>query len=159
MSATKGRRTCMRTKTTKINTLIPETLHEDSIPGGGYQRLETVLVIEDQTELNHALALRLQHAGLNVASAFDGLSGLDKICHLEPDVILLDLHLPRLHGLKLLHRLRQRMNLREAPILALTGDLDPELARRAERFGVKRVFHKPVSAREIVAAVLKLLDE
>ncbi len=123
-----------------------------------YQRMETVLVIEDQEDLNRALALRLQAAGLGVACAFDGIAGLEKIKRLEPDVIVLDLRLPRLHGFKLLHALRGQRNLREAPIVVITGDPDPEIEQRARRWGIRRVFRKPASMRDVVQEVLDSIE-
>ena len=137
--------------------LLTEAGRERTGSSGEYQRLETVLIIEDHADLNRALTFRLQHAGLNVACAYDGLAGLEKIRHLAPDVIVLDIHLPRLHGFKLLHRLRQEPNLRDAPIVAITGDPTLEVEERALRWGVKRVFRKPVSASELVSSVLDLI--
>ncbi|QDU69549.1 response regulator [Engelhardtia mirabilis] len=115
-----------------------------------YQRLQTVLLIEDQEDLNRALATRLQWSGLNVESAFDGLTGLNKIETLDPDLILLDLCLPELHGFKLLHAIRHHSGLQQAPIIVLTGDTSPGIARRAARAGVRRVFRKPVSFGDVV---------
>lgn len=136
------------------------TLEELEVQGEelNYQRLETVLVVEDQRELNRALALRLTAEGLNVASAYDGITGLDKVRELEPDLIVLDLRLPRLHGFKLLHAVRNQWNLEEAPIVVLTGDPDPEIDKRAAGWGIRRVFRKPVDLREVVREVLATLD-
>lgn len=134
-----------------------EQLEEERITCS-YQRLETVLVIEDHLDLNRSLALRLEHAGLNVAQAHDGVDGLDKIRSLEPDVIVLDLHLPRLHGFRLLERLRRQPNLEQAPIVVITGDPDPEVEQRAERWGIRRFFRKPVRQREVVESVLEILE-
>ena len=119
-----------------------------------YQRLETALVIEDQIDLNRALSLRLEKAGLNVASAYDGLTGLDKVKDLEPDI-----HLPRLHGFKLLHRVRALRNLHDAPIIAITGDPDPRIEERAKRWGIRSFFRKPVDQRELVREVIEALEE
>lgn len=130
---------------------------EDEIQEFNYRRLETVLVIEDHEDLNRALALRLEAEGLTVASAYDGIAGLDKIRRLEPDAIVLDLRLPRMHGFKMLHALRTHRNLREAPIIVVTGDPDPEIEKRAHSWGVARIFRKPVEQASVVQAVLEVL--
>jgi CheY-like chemotaxis protein len=131
---------------------------ENELPTRNYQRLETVLVIEDHPDLNRALCLRLEKAGLNVARAYDGIEGLDKVALLEPEVIVLDIHLPRLHGFRLIERLRRNPRLMEAPIIAITGDPNPEIERRAERWGIRRFFRKPVDQRELARSVLEVLQ-
>lgn len=125
---------------------------------GDYQRLETVLIVEDERDLNQALSVRLQAAGVNVASAYDGIAGLEKVGHLEPDLIILDLKLPRLHGYKLLESLRLNGQIVEAPIVIMSGDPSPDLEAKARHWGVSRVFRKPVRVSEVAAEVVAMLN-
>jgi two-component system, chemotaxis family, chemotaxis protein CheY len=145
----------------KLDTLMggPVLLEalEDQMPVINYRRLETVLVIEDHPDLGRALTMQLEAAGLNVALAKDGIEGLEKIWLLEPELIVLDIHLPRLHGFRLLERLRRQPNLKDCPILAVTGDPDPAIEARAEQWGIRGFFRKPVPRRVFVKAVLDIL--
>ena len=141
----------------RIQQLPRAELLDGEAPALNYQRLETVLIIEDQQDLNRALALRLQAEGLNVACAYDGPAGLDKIQLLEPDCVVLDLRLPGLDGFKLLHAVRNQLNLGEAPTLVMTGDPDPRIEERAERWGIRKVFRKPVALGMVVQEVLDTL--
>lgn len=125
---------------------------------GSYQRLETVLVVEDEKDLNHALSVRLQAAGVNVASAYDGITGLEKVARLEPDLIILDLGLPRLHGYKLLESLRREGKIVESPIVIMSGDPSHDLEAKARHWGVMRVFRKPVSVGYVAAEVVAMLN-
>jgi len=138
------------------NLMVLEQLDRERT-AGCYQRLETVLVVEDHPELNEALSLRLERAGLNVARAHDGIEALEKVRLLEPDLILLDIHLPRLHGFRLLERLR-RLAVDDIPILAMTGDPDPQVEERVERWGIRRFLRKPVDQRALVDTVLDVLE-
>lgn len=137
------------------STLLETAEGEKTLPS--YQRLETVLIVEDEQDLNQALSLRLRAAGLNVASAFDGIAGLEKAALLEPDLIVLDLGLPRLHGYKLLESLRKEGKIHEAPILVITGDPSPNLETSARHWGIHRVFRKPLRLRSLVSEILLTL--
>lgn len=123
-----------------------------------HQRLETVLLIEDDRELNAVLSKRLRAAGLIVACAFDGASGLEMCRWLRPDLIILDLALPRLDGSKVLHQLRMEPGLRDSPILVITGSSNTALIQKAENWGVHQLFRKPVSPRTLVRAAIDTLE-
>lgn len=135
----------------------PWTQHKGiAIPN--YLRLETVLLIEDSDDLNRSLSLRLRHNGYEVISAFDGAQGLQKIERFDPDLIILDLGLPKLGGVKLLHELRATEGLGDAPVIVVTGLTDPALEAKTKGFGVNRFFRKPVRQKEIVRAVREILE-
>jgi len=123
-----------------------------------YQRLETVLLIEDDEELNSLLSKRFRSAGLMVARALDGASGLEMCRWLRPDLIVLDLGLPRLDGGKVLHHMRMEPGMRQSPILVITGSSNEALIRKAENWGVRRVLRKPVSPKELVRAAIDALE-
>ncbi len=123
-----------------------------------YQRLETVLLVEDDLDLNYALARRLQRAGLNVACAFDGPSALAKHKLFEPNVMVLDLCLPGMDGSKVLHSIRETPGMIEAPVIAITGKADPSLERKVTRWGVWRLLRKPVSPKQLLQTVLDALE-
>lgn len=118
----------------------------------------TVLIVEDEVSLNLSLAMRLSDAGVQVISVYDGLRALERGINEEPDLILLDLGLPRMHGMKVLHRLRMHPFAQKAPVMILTGNLDPKLPEKARNWGVKWVFRKPFSSREVVQTALDVLN-
>ncbi|MCB9914300.1 MAG: response regulator [Planctomycetes bacterium] len=120
-------------------------------------RLETVLVVEDSEDLNRSLALRLAKAGFNVVTALDGKCGIEKVRAFDPDLILLDLALPRLSGTKFLEQLRDDPRLGAVAIVVLTGSQDPELEDKLARFGVQRIFRKPTRQKYVVDAVQEIL--
>ena len=123
-----------------------------------HQRLETVLLVEDDRDLNQGLALRLQRGGLTVARAYDGPTGLEKFRLLQPDVVILDLCLPRMDGAKFLHFMRMAPAMRAVPIIAMTGSADPGLIRKVEHWGVRQILRKPVSPKELLDLTLEAIE-
>lgn len=121
------------------------------------RRLQTVLLIEDDRELAHALVLRLQVAGLIVARAHDGPSGLEKLRLLHPELIILDLRLPRMDGDRFLHFLRRTPAHSAVPVIVITGASDAALLEKVEHWGISRLMRKPVSPKELMRAALDLL--
>ncbi len=119
--------------------------------------LETIVLIEDQVDLNRALTSSLAHEGYNVVPAYDGVTGLIKAQYMNPDLILLDLGLPRLDGIPMLRRFRKKEDARSVPILVLTGDRDPQKIEDLYGMGVHSICRKPVSPRELVAVVNSIL--
>jgi DNA-binding response OmpR family regulator len=115
-------------------------------------------LIEDDRDLSRALAIRLQRAGLTVARAYDGPTGLEKYRLLEPEIIILDLGLPRMDGGKFLHFLRMTPGVTPVPIIVITGSSNVSLVTKAEHWGVTRILRKPLSPKELVDATLDALQ-
>ena len=92
------------------------------------QRVPTVLVVEDNDETSFLLRTILRRKGYCVIEAWDGKQAIEAAEGEELDLILLDLQLPRLNGLGVIHRLRQNAKLENVPIVIITGQ-DPEKCR------------------------------
>ena len=92
------------------------------------QQRPTVLVVEDNDEASFLLRTVLTRKGYRVVEAWDGKQAIEVAETEELDLILLDLQLPRLNGLGVIHRLRQNPKLETVPIVIVTGQ-DPEKYR------------------------------
>jgi CheY-like chemotaxis protein len=92
------------------------------------QRRPTILVVEDNDEASFMLRTVLTRKGYRVVEAWDGKQAIEVAETEELDLILLDLQLPRLNGLGVIHRLRQNPKLETVPIVIVTGQ-DPEKYR------------------------------
>ena len=90
-------------------------------------------MVEDHAEIAELFQLKLQLDGYRVAVASNGLSGLEMARTLKPDIVLLDVHLPRLDGLQLLSALREDATTSELLVVVFSEDDDPALVREAER--------------------------
>ena len=92
------------------------------------QRRPTVLVVEDNDETSFLLKTVLTRKGYRVVEAWDSKQAVEMAEAEELDLILLDLQLPRLNGLGVIHRLRHKAKLENVPIVIITGQ-DPEKCR------------------------------
>ena len=122
-----------------------------------HSRRSRVLVIEDDEELNRAVSRALEHQGHHVGHALDGLEGLERIAVEGPDLVVLDLDLPKLGGFGLLQRVRAELGPLEMPFVILTGKSDPELERKLTAWGAERLLRKPAPLREIARVVGEVL--
>ena len=103
-----------------------------------------ILVIEDEATLQKALNEVLVQEGYEVLSAHDGISGLDLILKESPDLVLLDIILPKMDGFDVLKRLKEKGS--EVPIIILTNlsdinDIQKALDLGATTYLVKADFH------------------
>lgn len=134
-----------------------ETSHHpaafDSLVGLGHRR---VLLIEDDADITTGWTLLLRHRGLDVAIADRGDHGLELALQEEPDLVVLDLGLPGMHGLKVLHELR--MQQLPSKVLVVTAQGTDAIARRALQTGAALVLQKPVEPETMLQAIAELLD-
>lgn len=114
----------------------------------------TVLVVEDEPSLASTLSYNLRKNGFNVMSESDGLAGLQAARRDHPDVIVLDLMLPKMDGLEVCRRLRTESNV---PILMLTAKGEEMDKVVGLEVGADDYLTKPFSMRELLARVKALL--
>lgn len=116
---------------------------------------KTVLVVEDEHSIAMLLQYNLEQVGFRVVTAHDGQEGLEKAISLQPDLILLDLMLPKLDGMEVCKGLRmQQMN---TPIIMLTARDDEFDKVLGLELGADDYMTKPFSPREVVARVKAVL--
>src|SRR5919106_2596610 len=113
-----------------------------------------VLVVEDDAEIADVLRRMLRQEGHEVRSAADGLEALEAAEEFIPDLVVLDLGLPRLDGVEVCRRLR---NESDAPILILTDRTEVEDRVGGLDSGADRYLVKPFERRELLARVRALL--
>jgi DNA-binding response OmpR family regulator len=118
-----------------------------------------LLIIDDDVELCSVLSERLREDGFELDAAHDGTSGLELACSGAHALVILDVMLPRLGGMDLLHQLRSRSSV---PVLMLTArgeDIDRIIGLET---GADDYLAKPFNPRELVArikAILRRLDD
>jgi two-component system NtrC family sensor kinase len=118
----------------------------------------TILVIEDDFRIQEFLCNAvLTPAGYDVLTASDGQQGLERALTERPDVILLDLMLPRLSGLKMMSIL-QKQNC-HIPTIVLTAYSSEQEILKAFRLGAKDFLQKPFTVEDVWAAIEKALAE
>ena len=114
-----------------------------------------VLVVEDDPSVRGLLHTLLSAEGYEVATASDGLAGLVKAASTRPSLILLDLMMPDLGGVRVLEEVRDDPELADTPVVVVTGKVDAVPGMRA-LLGDDRVFLKPFAVAELLATVAEI---
>ena len=107
-----------------------------------------VLVVEDDLALSDVIAFTMRRAGFDVMAAYDGLAGLDMWLAERPDLVLLDLNLPKLDGLSVCRRIRKEA---DTPIIMLTVRDSDEAVVAGLETGADDYIVKPFSPTQLVA--------
>ena len=143
----------------------PEAVHEPSVREQGSRRRSnvtktprsTILVVDDEAEICDLVSYNLAREGYRVVTENDGAAGLDRIFKSPPDLVVLDLLLPKMSGLEVLDALRGDPRTRQIPVLVLTArgtEMDKLVG--FER-GADDYLTKPFSPKELVMRVGAIL--
>ncbi|EIJ79231.1 two-component response regulator PhoP [Bacillus methanolicus PB1] len=116
---------------------------------------KTVLVVDDEQSIVTLLQYNLEQAGFDVITAMDGEDGKDLALNENPDLIILDLMLPKLDGIEVCKQLRQQKMM--TPILMLTAKDDEFDKVLGLELGADDYMTKPFSPREVIARVKAIL--
>ncbi|TMA10146.1 MAG: response regulator [Deltaproteobacteria bacterium] len=118
-----------------------------------------ILIVEDFADSREMYVEFLQAQGFHVAAAEDGIAALRSIEAAIPDLVVLDVALPKLDGLSVLRRLRSDPRFASLPVLTLSASLGADYQRVAMAAGATAALEKPCLPEELLAAVQKVLDE
>ena len=118
-----------------------------------------ILVVDDEIDIVGWLKHALTHYGFEVSEAYDGVQALKAVEENRPDLILMDLKMPRMDGRTAIRRLRQQETSRHIPIIVLSAQPVSDEVDRVQMLGmgVKDFMRKPVTAEQLVAEVQKYL--
>lgn len=115
---------------------------------------QRILIAEDHAQLAASLSAILTKRGYQVTLASDGVTALTNIVQNPPDLLILDLRLPRLHGIELLKKLRQSPKTKDLPVIISSGVYKGEKYTQAARaLGVKHYLEKPFKAAALIDAI------
>ena len=114
---------------------------------------KTILVVDDEKNIRDLLVFNLQNEGYNTLEAADGLEAVDIALKEKPDLILLDVMLPKLDGKSVCKKLRYSLNISNIPILMISAkDTETDKIVGLE-IGADDYITKPFQIREVIARV------
>lgn len=119
---------------------------------------QKILIVEDEAILSEMIQIRLEKNGYEVISAFDGVQGLEMARQQRPDLIILDLMLPKIDGYKVCRMLKFDERYKKIPIIMFTAraqDADKELG---EQVGADAYITKPFAPEILICKVKEMLD-
>lgn len=114
---------------------------------------ETVLIVDDTPENLAVLSDMLSEYGYRVLVAVDGLSALEQINHLQPDIILLDVIMPGIDGFETCHRLKENHATKDIPIIFMTGLSELDDLLKGFKEGAVDYIVKPIRPAEVIARI------
>lgn len=119
--------------------------------------MHTVLVVDDEPTIRALVRAALEPAGVRVVEAADGVTALESVEADRPDLILLDIALPRMSGLDVCRRLKAQRETADIPVLLLTGLVLHIDAGAVDDVGAQGVIAKPFSPAKLVSQVAATL--
>jgi CheY-like chemotaxis protein len=95
-----------------------------------------ILIVEDEASLLNVLAKKFESTGFGVRTAEDGLKGLEAVKKEKPDLVLLDLIMPKMDGMTMLKILRDDKIINGTHVIILTNLNDPRKHEEAHQYGI-----------------------
>lgn len=118
---------------------------------------KTILIVEDEQNLVELLKFRLEANGYHVEMAFDGEEGLKKIGTLKPDLVMLDIMMPKMHGYDVCKRAKANIDTKNIPIIMLTARTQKKDMEQAKTAGADGFVAKPFESEELLKEIGRLM--
>jgi len=117
-----------------------------------------ILVVDDNPQLVDLLRIRLEYSGFEVLTAFDGKEGLDKARNDNPDLIILDVMLPKMNGYKVCRLLKFDQKYKHIPIVMLSSRAKESDAAIGIQTGANEYVFKPYDQKKLIEIVNKYVN-
>ena len=122
--------------------------------------MKKILIVEDEPVLQKAFGDLLSGEGHRISSALDGENGLKMVKAEKPDLVLLDLILPKMHGLEVLRQLKESPETKDVPVIILTNlegtdDVEKALELGATTYLIKASY----TLKEVLSKIKQVLGE
>ncbi len=119
----------------------------------------TALVVDDSITVRRVTQRLLERHGMRVITAKDGVDAIAKLQEVEPDVILLDIEMPRMDGYQFASHVRNDPQVKDVPIVMITSRSSEKHRARAIELGVNDYLSKPYQERELIASIEPLIGQ
>lgn len=115
------------------------------------------LVVDDDADIRELVAFKLEQLGFEVLTAADGEEGLRLAEEVRPEIVLLDIMMPKLSGIDVCRRLREQPSTAATPVILLTAKAQEADVERGFAVGADDYIVKPFSLRELSSRVQVLM--
>jgi len=118
-----------------------------------------VLIVDDEVDMLELLSLRLQAIGKYIVeTATDGAMGLQKVGEFNPDIVLLDVVMPKMDGWEVCRSIRSSLATKNIPVILITAAQAIDLEKKAKEVGANKVLVRPYKEQELFRIMQDLLD-
>jgi chemosensory pili system protein ChpA (sensor histidine kinase/response regulator) len=121
------------------------------------RRVPLVMVVDDSVTMRKVTGRVLERHNFEVGTAKDGIDALERMAERVPDLMLLDIEMPRMDGYELATQMKADVRLRNVPIIMITSRTGDKHRQRAFQIGVERYLGKPYQEHELIRNVFDLL--
>ena len=148
----------------RFNAIAAEAIAEDRpvAPAAAplaERKVPFVMVVDDSITMRKVTGRVLERHNFEVGTAKDGVDAIEKMAERVPDLMLLDIEMPRMDGYELAQTMRGDARLRDVPIIMITSRTGDKHRQRAFEIGVNRYLGKPYQEPELIRHVFELLAE
>jgi len=123
------------------------------------EQKKKILIVDDERDIVKGLMIRLQGAGYNIVTAFDGAQGVFMAHKEKPDLIILDIRMPAGNGFSVAQRLKRSMHTFTIPVIFLTGSPEKNAEEKAMALGARFYIKKPYDPEELLDAIKRALEK
>ena len=120
-------------------------------------QIPRVLIVDDEAPITALLEQALEQDGMRVAHARDGIECMNKVASFRPDVIIMDIMMPKLDGVDTTQLIRRNRSYADTIIIALSARADEETRQRMEQAGANLFMRKPFAVAKLLERVRQLL--
>ncbi|MGA9342383.1 MAG: Hpt domain-containing protein [Rhodanobacteraceae bacterium] len=151
------RTTALRERVAEGEVQEPATPAAAAPPETGHRGQPLIMVVDDSITMRKVTTRVLERADMDVFTAKDGLDAVEKLQERIPDLMLLDIEMPRMDGYELATFMRNDARLKHVPIIMITSRTGEKHRQRALEIGVERYIGKPYQEAELVQNVQEIL--
>lgn len=120
--------------------------------------MSKILVVDDAKNILLVLKMSLKKAGYEVITAMDGITALEKAQEEDPDLILLDILIPKMNGFLVFEALKDEPTTAETPVVFISAKAEDEDLEKARELGAADFLIKPVKQEQLLKNVEKHLE-
>lgn len=118
-----------------------------------------VLIVDDEEFVRQLIQIKLKFCGIETVEAGNGVEAIERAASEKPDLILLDVMMPKMNGFEACQRLKANEETAHIPIVMLTARGDPSAKERGENAGALEYLTKPFSPQKLAERVLEILKQ
>ncbi|MFZ3075119.1 MAG: response regulator, partial [Psychrobacter glacincola] len=139
--------------------LVKDVTHSKVTKQRNVESNTTILVVDDSVTVRKVTSRFLERQGFNVVLAKDGIDALEILQEMTPDLMLLDIEMPRMDGFEVATQVRDNGRLQHLPIIMITSRTGEKHRERALEIGVNDYMGKPFQENQLLDKIQSLLDE
>ena len=120
-------------------------------------KVRTVMIVDDSVTVRKVTSRLMERQGFAVATAKDGVDAMNQLQTIRPDVVLLDIEMPRMDGFEVLRSVRRDENLKDLPVIMITSRTGEKHKQQAMELGVNQYLGKPFQEAKLLATIEEVI--